>query len=468
MKTMQRLHCRFGILSLALLGLAATGMGEEAEAAKSALRRWAEQDYLTGDWGGLRSELSKRGVDFEFIYVGSMPANLSGGLRQGAIYQGALMMMLDLDSQKLAGYEGGTFHASGLWLHGQKPFSDQFVGDLNKVNLVDYPNAARLWELWYQQKFYEGKLALKLGQLSIDHDFLVPELYGSLGQVSFLNQTFFFPSLPYSLFNVPGFPPGRHGLATTPTAVPGAVARWEPVKAFYLQAGVYGGEPDQTYSGTAFPLSQQAGALAFWELGYRLNQGTNHPGLEGSYKIGAYYHTGTFVDLHDGALWAAANQAQLPLPDARYHEGNYGAYLLAEQQLFSERGKLDPANQGLMAFARLLGAPSDRNLADFEADGGLVYRGPIPGRDWDTLSLAYSYLRISHNLRDAQEEVNAFLPGAFPLADYESVLELNYKIQATAWWTVQASLQRVFHPGGRVQRDIPDATVFILQTALRF
>ena len=40
--------------------------------------------------------------------------------------------------------------------------------------------------------------------------------------------------------------------------------------------------------------------------------------------------------------------------------------------------------------------------------------------------------------------------------------------QITAWWTLQPSIQRVFHPGGRVQANIPDAWAVIIQTTLRF
>ena len=54
------------------------------------------------------------------------------------------------------------------------------------------------------------------------------------------------------------------------------------------------------------------------------------------------------------------------------------------------------------------------------------------------------------------------------LADYETVVELSYKFQVAAWWTVQPSIQRVIHPGGRTLNDTPDATIFILQTTLRF
>lgn len=157
---------------------------------ESSFVRFCKQDYLLGDWGSVRTDLSKHGVDFEFLYAASFPDNLAGGLQHDTIYQGALLMTLDLDSEKLAGYPGGSFHVGSLWLNGQKPFSDQYVGDLNKVNLLDFPNSFRLWEVWYQQKFFQDKFSLKAGELVVDEDFIVPDYYNSLANINFLNQTF--------------------------------------------------------------------------------------------------------------------------------------------------------------------------------------------------------------------------------------------------------------------------------------
>ena len=81
------------------------------------------------------------------------------------------------------------------------------MGDLNKVNLLDFPNALRLWELWYQQKFFNGKLTFKVGQLSIDRDFIVPEYYNSLGSLTLINQTFFYPTIAFNLYDIPGCRP---------------------------------------------------------------------------------------------------------------------------------------------------------------------------------------------------------------------------------------------------------------------
>jgi porin len=459
------------VFSLLLLSFI-TAIAQDTEAPKSAFRQFLEQDYLLGDWAGLRTDLSKHGVDFEFFYGASFPDNLDGGVRRGGVYQGALLMDLTLDSQKLVGYEGGTFNVSSLWLNGDKPFSTfadgtpRFVGDLNKVNLLDFPNAFRLWELWYQQKLFSGKLTFKVGELSVDRDFIVPEYYNSLGSLTLINQTFFFPTLAFDLYDIPGLPARHHGLPSTPNAAPGALLRCDPLPHVYAQAAVYGGDPDQTYSGTQFPLSQAEGALAYFEIGYHLNQLTNQPGLEGSYKLGGYYHTGSFVDMYQGVTGTFLSAIGAPSSPVQDHSGNYGIYFLGEQQLFREKDKSDPAKQGLVGFFRVEGAPPDRNLAQFGVDGGLVYRGPIPGRDWDTLAVAGSYLEMSHDFRRAQRDANLLVPGAFVLADYETVAEISYKLQMTAWWTLQGSLQRVFHPGGSAA--IPDATVLIVQTTLRF
>jgi len=455
---------------------------EEPPPAKSGFQQFAEQDYLLGNWGGLRTDLSKHGVDLEFFYAGSGPMNLDGGIERAAVYQGALLMSLDLNSEKLAGYDGGSFHVSSLWLHGEKPFSDRYVGDLNKVNLLDFQNGLRLWELWYEQKFFDGRVSIKAGQLAIDQDFIVPEYYNSLASLTFLNQTFFFPTMAFNVYDQPFFPAGQHALASTPYGAPGARLRIDPCQYTYFQVGAYDGKPDFSSSGTKVKLSEDEGALIYAEIGLKFNQTKESEGPPGNLKIGGYYHTDDFFDMYQGSFVAFDNFVLangIPLPPissgtAESHSGNYGFYLLADQTIWREIGKEDPAQQGLVGFFRIGTAPKDRNLAQFGIDGGIVYRGLIPSRDWDTIGLAGSYLQISDDVRRAQRDINAIIvggggPTVFPkLADYEGVIELSYKAQLTAWWTLQPSLQRVFHPGARVLTEIPDAWVFILQTTVRF
>lgn len=427
----------------------------------SCIEHWFSQDYMLGDWGGLRTDLADHGAEFEFFYLGSLPSNLSGGIREGSVYQHALLLALDLDTAKLGLWKGGHLHASGVWLEGD-PFSETYVGDLNKTNLVDFPAAFRLWELTFEQRFFDDTLAIKAGLMSVDRDFIVPELYNSLSSINFLNQTFFFPTLAFNLYDIPGFPPGSHALPSTPYSSLGALIKWQPIEQFYMQAAVYDGNPDLGPSGTRWDLSRDQGALLYYELGLRVNQGTDSTGLPGSYKIGGWYHTDDFFDVYD-TIASAFRLTRGPTT----HGGNYGGYFLAEQTLYREASaKNDPAAQGLVGFFRLSAAPSDRNLTQFGVDGGFVYKGLVPSRDYDTLGLAFSYLQMSNDIRRAQRDANRVAPGTFVVADYEGVVELNYKLQLAAWWTLQPSLQYVIHPGG--SKAIADAWVLGVQTTLRF
>lgn len=428
---------------------------------KSGLERFLERDYMFGDWGGKRSALSKKGIDFEFFYFGAMPVNISGGIKQGSVLEGALLTTLDLDSEKLVGYQGGHFHAGAVWLHSGDRFSQNYVGDLNVVSLIDFPDGLRLWELWYEQKFWKNKVSLKFGQLAIDRDFIVPEYYNSMASINFLNQTFFYPTLAFNVYDIKGLPRGDHALASTPYGAPGVRLRVDPIEHWYFQAGVYDGKPDLSDSGTRINLNDKEGALAYFEAGYRLNDSKDSSGLPGSYKVGGYLHTDDFQDVHEAAAAAFGLTSAQP----RMHPNNYGVYLLAEQMIYREQQKDDPAQQGLMAFFRTAAAPADRNLVSLGVDGGVVYKGLIRGRDWDTLGIAGSYLKVSPDISRAYRDAALLKP------DYEGVIETSYKAQITAWWTLQPSLQYVIHPGGRLDiahQSISDAFVFILQTTLRF
>jgi len=431
---------------------------------KSAFIQFMEQDYLLGTWGGGRTWLKDHGVDFEFVYFGAWPHNVQGGIKTGNVLEGAFMMLLDLDSEKLAGYPGGHLRAGGLSIHNGDPFSPNYVGDLNQVSLLDFPDTLRLWELWYEQMFFSGKLSLKFGQMAIDQDFIMPEYYLTLASLNFLNQTFFYPTVAFNVYdqNIPGFPVGHHALASTPYGAPGARLRYSPTERCYVQAGVYDGNPDRFGDGTRINLHKEEGALAYFEAGYRLNGAKGDSGLPGNYKVGGWYHTDEFFD-YKSTLTAPFTGAA---PEV--HSGNWGVYFLADQTLYREdEPDDDPARQGLAGFFRVALAPPDRNLAPFGIDGGLVYKGLFPTRDWDTLGVAFSYMELSDDIADAQRFMNSIIPGiAGEPVDYEAVLEVSYRAQLTAWWTLQPDFQYVMHPGGSSQND--DAFVWSLFTTLRF
>ena len=58
-------------------------------------------DTLTGDWGGLRTNLSERGVTLEVVLKADVLSNLSGGIKRGTKYMDNWDFKLNADADKL-------------------------------------------------------------------------------------------------------------------------------------------------------------------------------------------------------------------------------------------------------------------------------------------------------------------------------------------------------------------------------
>src|ERR1700719_4457372 len=79
-----------------MLAILATALAPPARAADDIWQR----DKLTGDWGGVRTQLSQRGFDITFNYIGETLAVLSGGFRRGADYEHRFELSIDTDLGK--------------------------------------------------------------------------------------------------------------------------------------------------------------------------------------------------------------------------------------------------------------------------------------------------------------------------------------------------------------------------------
>jgi len=78
------------------------------------------------------------------------------------------------------------------------------------------------------------------------------------------------------------------------------------------------------------------------------------------------------------------------------HAGDGGVYGVIDQMLYRVPGTDD---QGLSGFVRAGGVPQDRNLINFYADGGLLYKGLVPHRPDDKIGIATVVARVGDNAR---------------------------------------------------------------------
>jgi porin len=157
--------------------------------APSAPTGFWDRSNLLGDMGGLRTLLGNHGVTFNLQETSEAYGNFSGGVSKGLSYNGATQFGLSVDTAKAIGLPGGQFFVDALQIHGHGITAAR-LNALQNVSGVEADATTRLWELWYQQSFGD-KFDVKIGQQSLDQEFIVSQYAGT-----FINATFGWPVLP--------------------------------------------------------------------------------------------------------------------------------------------------------------------------------------------------------------------------------------------------------------------------------
>jgi porin len=401
--------------------------------------------------GGLRPALAKGGIGVSATYYGEAFVN-SGGFNQGGKYDGVLDVAIDADLHKLGFWKGLCFHTNGFQIHG-KSITASNIGSLMPVSSLEATPATRLDELWLEQHMFGDKLAVKVGQLAADTEFILSE-----GGGFFLNGTWGWPSITAA--DMPSGGPAY------PLATPGVRVAVTPSDKFQLLVGVYNGDPappcgsddPQVCNSNGLDFELDDPPLLMVEGAYKYNQER----LAGTAKLGGWNHFGTFEHQRfsaGGNLIAVTGGPGRPL------DNDWGFYGIIDQLVWRLPGSEDP--KGVGVFARVIGAPSDRNLIDFYADGGITFSGMIRSRPDDSFAIGFAYTGIS-------DQVSGFdIDSGTPVArNYEALLEICYTMQLTTGWTIQPDFQYFWQPGGNVTdengRVVENAAVFGARSTMSF
>ena len=71
---------------------------------------------------------------------------------------------LTLDTQKLVGWQGGTFFLDFYTVNGDNG-SAELTGALQSFSNIDAPGRTQIAELWYEQKLLDERLRVKFGKI---------------------------------------------------------------------------------------------------------------------------------------------------------------------------------------------------------------------------------------------------------------------------------------------------------------
>lgn len=419
-----------------------------------------------GDPFGLRAALAARGITYVLTYVGEGFASTSGGLRRGTTFGGRLDTALDIDLDKLAGWGGARFHTDVFQIHGHG-LSRRFVNNLTTVSGIEALPSTRLFELWIEQRFFDDRFSVKIGQVSADTEFAIAQ-----SAVVFLNAGFGWPNIGAVVL--------PSGGPIYPLATPAIRLKYEPTAELSFQGGLFNGDPagtpppgDETdperrnRTGTSFRVNDPA--LLIGEVAYAYHSLPGMERLPGTATLGGWHHFGRFesprLDAVGGRLLADPEASGL----ARRFRGNAGFYAMIDQTVYREPGRDDA---GASAFLRISAVPSNRNLIDLYVDAGIAYRGLFAGRPNDTLGLGLIHSRISPAARAFDRDALLFGTGPGPLRSSETVFEATYQAEVVPGLTVQPDLQYVMRPGGGFADDrgrrLRNATVLGLRATVNY
>lgn len=426
----------------------------------------SESTRLTGDWNGARTALEEKGIDVIIQYIGETLGVSGGVIPSGAraTYEGRLDVTVNTDLEKLVGIKGGKTQVRVFQIHdANNKNAASYTGSIADPSNIDAIPTTRLFTAWYQQEF--GTFAsLRFGQLAADDEFLVAPTAGGL-----INGTFGWAAIAAGNL--------RSGGPAYPLATPGVRLQVNPNENISLLGAVFSGDPAgrDCYTtgahdpqrcneyGTTFSLN--GGAFWIGEAQYNVNQSPDSKGLAGSYKLGAWFHTGMYADQRyaiDSTTGLVVSQA-LPYDADLLHSSNWGVYAVIDQMIW--RG----AEASTNIFLRAGATPPDRNLISWYIDGGIGLKGVIPGRASDTLTLGVAHSEISRATVALASDLG------WPQRSAETVIELSYTAQITPWWSLQPDLQYIIKPNGNVPIDgdvangiVTDAYVFGVRSTITF
>ncbi|WP_372436700.1 carbohydrate porin, partial [Pandoraea sputorum] len=90
----------------------------------------ANSPWMTGDWGGTRTELLDKGYDFSLEYVSEMASNLKGGFNDDTTgrYSDQFAFGLKVDLQKAFGWQDAEFKLAITERSGRNISNDRIGG----------------------------------------------------------------------------------------------------------------------------------------------------------------------------------------------------------------------------------------------------------------------------------------------------------------------------------------------------
>ncbi len=418
-------------------------------------------DHLFGDWGGLRTRLEARGININLDYLTENGGNITGGRRETFATDGQIGLEINLDLDKLLGWQGAAFHSIIVNREGRNLSADSIGDDLATVQEIYGGGGNVLAHMVYaygEESLLRNRLDLIAGWLPVGNFFAASPLYCDFMNVLFCGN-------PHPLPNYPGED-------DWPQATFGSQARVLFTPQVYLQLGLFSVDPDYGTggggsSGFAWADPRKSGVSIPVELGWVPVFGRQH--LIGHYKVGYDRDTHRYADVLNNTR--GLPQASDGGTFASQDRDDY--YVLLDQMLVRQgSGPTD----GIIVFGGWVHATDQISPLTQHAFAAATTTGAPWGRPKDTLGASFQWIEMSGAFTRAEEitlEQGQSLPitidnfgPAYGPQNTEQTVELTYVAHVFRGVTLQPDFQYIIRPGATT--NTPDAAVLGFRTNINF
>jgi len=428
------------------------GAGEQGRGSEPISSNPAAVDIVagTGALGRFLGLDKDSGIRLGGLWIGDASGVLSGGQNPGAWGLNSLTIVdLNLDTEKLLGWTGGSFGTEFLQFSGQN--TNGLAGAFPGFDSLEAgPPLVReqLYELWYRQSLFDDKLILRIGKSVPTYDFNnvvrpvpVSDPAAAIPAVTALAYTPIFVN-PTMLGVIPGYYNSATGITTTFT----------PTKSLYLNYGFYDGN---------LALGHQTGLAGPRFDGYYFHIGE----IGSSYRLGAQRKPGNF----GVGVWGQTGK--LVTFNGGQSNGAIGMYLFGAQRLWFRRPGVD--NSGVSGFYQYGVNNSNALHARQYVGAGLTAFGLVPGRPDDSFGLGLNCTWLTAGDFGADlfyaKPYGTILP---PMRPSQFMVQWYYQMKLVDGWFFQTTFTDIPTPGippeGGHRTSFPNAFAITLRLTVLF
>ena len=384
---------------------------------------FTDRPRLTGNWGGLRDEMGKKGVVLDIDLTQGVGGVVSGGRNDGdAQYGGLAEYTLHLDTQKMGLWPGGFLNVQGMTNYEDNVNFDSgaFIPPDFAGILPEGKDVSGLMSLMFMQFFSTkfGVFAGKISGLAADDNAFAHNYHTQFMNTG-LNLNMALDLFPFTSFG--GglvFLPWEGAVFTASAIDPHGSATNNDIGDAFEDGVVAGGEGRITIKPSGLVGHQTLGVA--WSNADRLSLRQDPFNVARLLLTENFPRLGEIID----HLLEINGITPPPVVPLNTEDSTWAVYYNFDQYLWSPAGQPD---EGIGIFFRFGAADKDTSPVQYTYNFGIGGKGIVPGRPFDSFGIGWSRVEIS-------DDFVSFLRDKFDLGlDHEDAVEMYYNASLTRW-----------------------------------